>query len=44
MFRERWADFRFKALQLSLSSSYHLMRILCPIVLPQPLFVTARQL
>ena len=34
---------RFEALQLALSSSYHLMRILCPIVLSQPLFVTAGQ-
>ena len=34
---------RFEALQLALSSLYHLMRILCPIVLSQRLFVTARQ-
>ena len=34
---------RFEALQLALSPSYHLVRILCPIVLSQPLFVTARQ-
>ena len=34
---------RFEALQLALSSTYHLMRILYPIVLSQPLFVTAVQ-
>ena len=34
---------RFEALQLALSPSYHLMRILCPIVLSQLLFVRAGQ-
>jgi hypothetical protein len=34
---------RFEALRLVLSSWYHLMRILCSIVLSRPLFVTARQ-
>ena len=43
MFRKRWADLAdLKRCNLR-SRSYHLMRILCPIVLSEPLFVTARQ-
>jgi hypothetical protein len=34
---------RFEALQLALSSSHRLMRILGPIVPPEPLFVRAAQ-
>src|SRR6266481_8953768 len=34
---------RFEALHLALSSPYRLMRVLCPVVLPKPLFVRARQ-
>ena len=34
---------RFKALHLALSSSYHLVRVLGPIVLPEPLLMVARQ-
>ena len=33
---------RFKALHLALSSSYHLVRVLGPIVLPEPLLMVAR--
>jgi hypothetical protein len=34
----------FEPLHLALSSSHHLMRILGPIVLPEPLFVRTGQL
>jgi hypothetical protein len=34
---------RFEPLHLALSSPYRLMRILCPIVTPKPLFVPTAQ-
>ncbi len=34
---------RFEALHLALSSPYHLVRVLGPIVLPKPLLMVARQ-